>query len=98
MLDLVRDVLGPVGVDEGVPGLVPGLVRWRDLGDHHSLAVARQRLLQKPEISCSKVSGENNLTFFNPGRITRRSQTIVSRARSCHLISHLLLTLFGTRP
>ena len=46
---LVRDVLGPVSVDEGVPRLVPGLVGRRNLRNHHRVAVPGQRIFQKPE-------------------------------------------------
>ena len=44
---LVRNVFGPVGVDEGIPRLVSVLVRWRNVGNHDSAAVAGQGVLEE---------------------------------------------------
>ncbi len=44
---LVRYVLGPVGVDEGVPGLVPVAVGRADVGHHDGVAVAGERVLEE---------------------------------------------------
>ena len=54
--DLVRDVLGAVGVDEGVPRLVPVPVHGGDVGDHDGVAVAGERVLEQPgELGVSPV-------------------------------------------
>ena len=44
----IGNVLGPVGVHEGVPALLPVHVRGADVGDHHGVAVAVQGVLQQP--------------------------------------------------
>ena len=44
----IGDVLGSVGVHEGVPALLPVHVRGADVGDHHGVAVAVQGVLQQP--------------------------------------------------
>ena len=45
----IGDVLGSVGVHEGVPALLPVHVRGADVGDHYGVAVAVQGVLQQPE-------------------------------------------------
>ena len=44
---LVRDVLGPVRVDQGVPGLVSVPIRRTDVGNHHSVAIPAERVLEE---------------------------------------------------
>ena len=44
----IGDVLGSVGVHEGVPALLPVHVRGADVGDHHGVTVAVQGVLQQP--------------------------------------------------
>ena len=47
---LVGDVLGPVGIDEGVPALLPVDVCRGDVSDHDGVAVAVQGVLQQPRV------------------------------------------------
>ena len=48
ILYFIRDVLGSVRVDQGVPALLPVYVCRADVGDHHGVAVAVQGVLQQP--------------------------------------------------
>ena len=46
--DLCSDVLGTVGVGEGVTRLLKVEARWTDVRNHHGLAVAAERIFEQP--------------------------------------------------
>lgn len=68
----IGDVLGSVGVHEGVPALLPVHVRGADVGDHHGVTVAVQGVLQQPG---------GNTESFNVTQFIRSQQ--MDRKRWC---------------
>ena len=61
----IGDVLGSVSVHQGVPALLPVHVRGADVGDHHGVAIAVQRVLQQPD---------GNAESFNVTQFIRSQQ------------------------